>query len=60
MNKAGEVIVSIVAAIIGLATIAVIISRNSRAPEAIQALASAIANIVRAAVTPSNNDGSLF
>ena len=58
MKKAGEVVVSIVVAIITLATISVIISRNSRAPEAIRAVASGLANVVSAAVNPKNPNGS--
>lgn len=58
MNKFQETLAGIFVAIITLATISVIISRRSRAPEAIQAVASGIANIVRAAVTPANSNGS--
>lgn len=58
MNKAGEVAVSIVVAIITLATISVIISRQSRAPEAIRAVASGLASVVSAAVSPQQNNGS--
>lgn len=52
MKKAGEVVVSIVVAVITLATISVIISRNSKAPDAIRAVATGIANVVSAAVNP--------
>ena len=55
MGKLGETVTGIFVAIITLATISVIISRRSRAPEAIQAVASGIANVVRAAVAPGNN-----
>lgn len=54
MNKAGEVAVSIIVAIITLATISVIISRQSRAPDAIRAVASGLANVVSAAVSPQS------
>lgn len=58
MSKAGEVVISIVVAIIGLATLSVIISRQSRAPEAIRAVATGLANVVSAAVNPQNPNGS--
>lgn len=54
MNKFGSAAIGLFGAIITLAIISVIISRRSRAPEAIQAFASAIANIVGAAVRPIN------
>jgi geranylgeranyl pyrophosphate synthase len=59
VNKAGQVAVSIVVAIITLATISVIISRNSKAPDAIRAVASGLANVVSAAVSPQNPDGRI-
>jgi len=52
MNKAMSTFVGFFGAIITLAIVAVIISRRSRAPEAIQAISTGIANVVRAAVTP--------
>lgn len=53
MNKIGPALIGLFGAIITLAIISVIISRKSRAPEAIQALASGVANVVAAAVDPS-------
>lgn len=58
MNKATEIVVSIIVAVITLATISVIISRQSRAPEAIRAVATGLANVVSAAVNPQSNNGS--
>ena len=52
MGKTAETVVSIIVAIIGLATLSVIISRNSKAPEAIRAVASGLASVVSAAVNP--------
>lgn len=54
MSKAASTLVGIFGAIITLAIISVIISRKSRAPEAIQAISSGMANVVRAAVAPVN------
>ena len=62
MNKLASTATAIFAAIITLAIISVIISRRSRAPEAIQAVATGLASVVRAAVAPgsalTNGNGS--
>lgn len=65
MNKLGQTLIAIFGAIITLAIISVIISRKSRAPEAIQAIASGMANVVAAAVNPASaqtngNNASTF
>ena len=67
MNGTAKAAVSIFAAIIGLAIISVIISKKSRAPEAISALSTGLASIVAAAVSPQssaatngNNGASTF
>lgn len=54
MNQFAKVFLSIFAAIIGLATISVLVSRKSRAPEAIGALSNGIARVVAAAVSPAS------
>lgn len=54
MGKVGSTVTAIFGAIIMLAIISVIISRRSRAPEAIQAVATGLANVVRAAVAPGS------
>lgn len=59
MNRTVEIVVSIAVAIITLATISVIISKRSRAPEAIRAVATGLANVVSAAVNPQSNQGSI-
>lgn len=62
MNKTAQAAIAIFGAIITLAIVSVIISRKSRAPEAIQAFSSGIANVVAAAVSPgsalSNGNGN--
>lgn len=52
MQEASKVFLSIFGAIVGLAILSVIISRNSQAPQVIQAGASALSNVIRAAVDP--------
>ena len=54
MSKLGATLIGIFGAIITLAIISVIISRKSRAPAAIQAISSGIANVVAAAVAPGS------
>ena len=52
MDKLGAGIMSIVGAVIGLAIIATIVSRNSQAPQLVQSLASALGNVIGAATQP--------
>jgi len=55
MDKLGAGIMSVVGAIIGLAIIATIVSRNSQAPQLVQSLASALSNVIGAATQPVRN-----
>lgn len=55
MKNMGSTLIGIFGAIITLAIISVIISRRSRAPEAIQAISSGLANVVMAAVAPGSS-----
>ena len=52
MDKIATLIMAIFGGIITLAIISVIISRQSQAPQVIQAGASALGNVVSAAVNP--------
>lgn len=53
MSKIGPGILTLFGAIITLAIISVIISKRSRAPEAIQAFSTGVASVVAAAVSPA-------
>lgn len=52
MDTALKTGLAIFSAIIGLAILSVIVSRRSQAPQVIQASASALSNVIRAAVDP--------
>lgn len=52
MEKFGEVALGVFAGVITLAIISVIIAPSSQTPQVIQAFASALANVVGAAVKP--------
>lgn len=52
MKDLTAALLSIFAAIIGLAILSVIISRQSQAPQVIQAGADALSKVIRAAVNP--------
>jgi hypothetical protein len=52
MNAIGPGIVAIVAGIIGLAIIAVIVSKNAQTPQVFQGAGSALASVIGAAVQP--------
>ena len=58
MNSLAKNIMMIFGAIITLAIISVIISRRSRAPEAIGAVSTGLARVVAAAVAPVNTAGT--
>lgn len=55
MRDFGGSIIGIFGAVITLAIISVIISKKSRAPEAIQSLATGLAQVVAAAVNPASS-----
>lgn len=57
MKQLAEMFAAIVGAIIGLAILSVIISKNSQAPQVIQSLASALANVIGAASKPVASGG---
>lgn len=54
LNDIGAAALTILAGVVGLATISVIIGQNSQAPAAIQATGGAFATIIAAAVNPSS------
>ena len=58
MEKFGEILIGIFTGTITVAIIAVIVSRQSQTPQVIQASASALANVVSAAVTPAPTAGN--
>lgn len=61
MNGIGEAIASIAAAIIGLAIISVIVSKNANTSGVLQAGGSALGGLIQAAVSPvSNSSGNQF
>ena len=55
MEKLTNAIYAVVAAIITLAIVSVILSRNSQTPAVIQSIGSFLAGLVKAAVTPVSN-----
>ena len=55
MQEAEKLIYTVFGGILAIAIISVIVGRQSKAPQAIQAFGSALANIVGAAVSPGNN-----
>lgn len=52
MDKVGSVVMAIFGGIITLAIVSAIIGQRSKAPQAIQAMGSAVANVVGKAVQP--------
>jgi hypothetical protein len=52
MNQIGATFVTVLASIVGLAMLAVVVSRRGQAPEVISAGGSALASVIGAAVSP--------
>lgn len=52
MGHFGEQLVTVLIAIVGLATLAVLVSRNAQTPQVIAAGAQGFGNILRAATSP--------
>lgn len=63
MDKIGGGILAIVSAVVGLAIVAVIVSKNAQTPTVISSAGSALANVIGAAVSPvtgSSSTSNLF
>ena len=58
MNKGLEAILTIAASIVGLAIIAVLVSKNANTTGVIKEASSGFANIIGAAVAPVSGGGS--
>jgi hypothetical protein len=52
MNQVGSALVALVTAFIGLAIVAVIVSKNAQTPTVISSTATGLAKVIQAAVTP--------
>jgi hypothetical protein len=52
LNRIGPGIVGVIAALIGLAIVAVIVSGKAQTPKVISSAGSALANVIGAAVAP--------
>jgi hypothetical protein len=60
MSGAGAMVVGILTAIIGLATLAVILSRNSATTDVITSFGNAFSSAIKEAVSPITAGGSGF
>jgi PRD1 phage membrane DNA delivery len=58
MDKIGGGILAIISAVVGLAVIAVIVSKNANTPTVISSAGSALSNVIGAAVAPVTGSGS--
>lgn len=58
MNSAAATLLAIVAGVIGLAMVAVIVSKKAQTPQVLQSGGGALASIISAAVAPVSNSGS--
>lgn len=57
MDKAETMLIAIVSGIIGLAIVAVVVSKNAQAPTVLQAAGSALSSVIAAAVSPVTGGG---
>lgn len=60
MGNTGPLIVSVIAGIIGLATIAVLVSQRASTSNVISSAGSALASVIGAAVAPVSGTGNQF
>jgi PRD1 phage membrane DNA delivery len=61
MNSIGPTIITIVCSVIGLAIIAVVVSKNAQTPAVLTGAGTALSGIIGAAVGPvSNSQGNNF
>lgn len=62
MERFGNGLIAIVAGVIGLAVVAVIVSRNAQTPTVLTSAGSALSSVINAAVQPvsGNNLGNLL
>jgi hypothetical protein len=58
MNQIGPTFVAIVTGVIGLALVAVAVSKNAQTPQVVQSAGGALASIIGAAVQPVTGSGS--
>jgi hypothetical protein len=57
----GAAVMSVIAAVVGLAIVAVIVSKNAQAPAVITGAGQALSQIIGAAVSPvANTQGNAF
>lgn len=57
MNQIGPGIITVITGIIGLAMVAVVVSRNAQTGQVLSQGGSALANVIKAAVTPVSGNG---
>jgi hypothetical protein len=60
VDKIGPAAVAVVASIIGLAMVAVVLSKNAQTPQVINAAGSALGGIIGQAVAPVSGSGGGF
>lgn len=60
MNSIGPAIVTIIAGVIGLAIVAVIVSKNAQTPQVLQGGGTALSQIIGAAVAPVTGSTNTF
>lgn len=60
MSNIGPAFVAIVGGIIGLAIIAVLVSKQAQTPQVFQSAGNALANIINSAVSPVASSGGGF
>lgn len=63
MNEATSTLITIISSIVGLAVVAVIVSKRAQTPEVLKASGEALSGIIGAAVAPlgpGNNNATAF
>ena len=62
MNSIGPTVITVLGAVIGLAMVAVLVSRNAQTPAVLTGAGTALSSVINAAVSPvaNNAQGSSF
>lgn len=58
MDSIGPTLITVVGAVIGLAIVAVVVSKNAQTPQVLQGAGSALSAVIGAAVSPVSNSQS--
>ena len=60
MNNVGPTLIAVIGGIVGLAMVAVLVSKKAQTPQVIQGAGTALSSIIGAAVAPVSSSGNVL